>query len=101
MQVNERDTGRCTQCGGAVILARTTRKSKGEPVDIVLEVDEIDADLLSLNVKHQWMVSRTGERFHAGQPTSKAQRAALIAGGVGFHAEHGPTCKQRRAAGHR
>lgn len=101
MRVNEQDAARCTQCGGAVILARTTRKSKGEPVDIVLEVDEIDADLLSLDVRKQWMVSQHGDKFHAGQAASKAHRAALLTAKVGFHAEHDTICKQRRAAGHR
>lgn len=101
MRIDGNDVRICKECKGEVIEAQTTRKSKGQFVRVLLEVPEIEPDLLSLNVGNQWVVSKIGAKFHAGQPATKNQRAGMLANGVGFHAEHGPTCNKRRASGHR
>lgn len=99
MQVDSSDVRVCQECGADVVVAVTPRKSKGEPVSIMVEVDEVEAHQLPIDVDHQWTLSKSSltGKFAAGQAATRNQRAGMISAGVGFHQEHTRTkCKIRR-----
>ena len=95
MNIPNEDVMTCTKCHGPVVQAVTTRKSKGQPVTVLVEVDE-DA-----NNDHppsaQWALTKVGGKYHAGQITSKNQRAGMLDNGIRFHVEHAEQCARAAA----
>lgn len=90
------DRAECPRCGGEVIYASTSRKSKGQTVVVALEAVE---DTVGDSPGTQWVLSTVGNTYTAGQPTSKNQKASMVAAGVKFHQDHAKTCAQRYAKG--
>ena len=94
MHVPREDVKVCTQCGADVVEAITSKKQAGEPVKVLLEVDE---DQLNETPSKQWVLSQRDGRYFAGQPLSKNQRAGMIASGVRFHLSHAAACADHKA----
>lgn len=90
MKIPNEDVVTCTKCDLPVVQAVTTRKSKGQPVTVLVEVEE-DVDN-SHSVNTTWALTRVGTKYHAGQITNRNQRAGMLAGGVRFHVEHDERC---------
>jgi hypothetical protein len=88
----------CQKCGGEVIHGRTSRKSKGEWVVVTLDAAE---DTVGDSPGNQWVLSTVGGVYTAGQPTTKNQRAGMVAAGYKFHQAHAATCAKRYAQGKR
>lgn len=89
MQVPEADVRVCGKCRGMVIPAVTARISKGQPVTILLEVDE---DTTGEHPREEWVLSRVGDKYYAGQLKNKNQRAAMLESGTRFHILHNKQC---------
>lgn len=85
----------CTKCKAPVVEAVTTRKSKGQPVTVLVEVEEDSNNDHPPSV--QWAVTRVGGKFHAGQITNRNQRAGMLASGIRFHVEHAEQCARNMA----
>lgn len=94
MDVPRNQRAECLKCGGDVILARTSRKSKGEWVTVLLDADE---DREGDSPGTQWVLSMAGGTYCAGQPATKSQKAAMVAAGYAFHQEHTKACAKRCA----
>lgn len=90
------DRAECPRCGGEVVYGRTSRKSKGVYVVVALEAVE---DTVGDSPGTQWVLSTVGNTYTAGQPTSKNQKAGMVAAGIKFHQDHAKTCAQRYAKG--
>lgn len=95
MKIPNEDVMICTKCQGPVVQAVTTRKSKGQPVTVLVEVDE-DGDN-SHPPSAQWALTKVGGKYHAGQVTNKNQRAGMLDGGIRFHVEHDEQCARAAA----
>lgn len=95
MRVPEEDVRACGKCSGDVVKADTGRKSKGETVFVLVEVEE-DA-----NNDHPpnatWMLTKVGSKYHAGQVLAKNQRAGMLANGIRFHVDHAEQCARTAA----
>lgn len=96
MMVPPEDRAECPRCGGEVIYASTSRKSKGQTVVVALEAEE---DTVGDSPGTQWVLTTVGRTYSAGQPTSKNQKAGMVAAGFKFHLAHSKTCAQRYAKG--
>ncbi len=94
MQVPQQDTTACGKCGGPILVCRTSRKSKGEWVTVTLDSEP---DEHGGHPSHQWFVTRVGATYHAGKPTSRNQRAGMLAAGQVPHLEHEEQCARLRA----
>lgn len=94
MQVPNEDVQECKECHGPVVEAATTKRTKGQVVTVLLEVDE---DQLNDTPGSQWFLTKVGSSYHAGQITNRNQRAGMIKNGQRFHLEHKATCARRKA----
>lgn len=92
------DRAECPRCGGEVVYGRTSRKSKGAWVVATLDAEE---DAVGDSPGSQWVVTLVGSTYTAGQPTSRNQKAGMVAAGYRFHQEHAKTCAKRYAQGKR
>lgn len=96
MLVPPEDRAECPRCGGEVVHGRTSQKSKGQYVVVTVDADE---DAVGDSPGTQWVVTTVGNTYTAGQPTSKNQKAGMVAAGYKFHQIHTKTCAQRYAKG--
>ena len=94
MQVPEADVRVCQKCHGMVVPAVTARMSKGQPVTILVEVEE---DLTNEHPSDQWALSKVGEKYHAGQVKTRNQRAGMLERGIRFHLLHDKQCAKNVA----
>lgn len=102
MEIHPTDWAACVECGADVVLATSPRKSKGVSVTILVDVHPVPPESVSIDVDHQWALSKVGAKFQAGQAATRNQRAAMLERGIRFHAEHTRTiCKQRRESARR
>jgi NaMN:DMB phosphoribosyltransferase len=84
------------------VLATSPRKSKGVPVPILVDVHIVPPEAVNIDIAHQWVLSKVGAKFQAGQAATRSKRTAMLEQGVTFHAEHTRTiCKQRRESARR
>lgn len=90
MIVPESDVLACGTCKQPVIQAVTSKKSKGQPVTVLVEVDE-DADQKG-SVHNTWALSKIGGKYYAGQVTNRNQRAGMLGSGIRFHLDHKEEC---------
>lgn len=96
MEIPPEDLKKCSSCGVPAVEAVTTRKSKGQPVSVLLHPVE-DTENHGLP-STQYLLSKVGGKYHAGQPTTTL-RAAVTAAGKRFHIEHTKAeCKRLAAA---
>lgn len=78
----------CPKCQGSIAYVRTTRKSKGAPVDIAV-------DFTADPGEGGTVVVGIGSDILYGNPVPKSQAAAMRAQGVGLHAQHSTSCQKR------
>lgn len=95
MRIPDADVMTCTKCQGPVVQAVTTRKSKGQAVTVLVEVDEDESCSHSVNTT--WALTRLGSTYHAGQITNRNQRAGMLNSGIRFHVEHDEQCARTAA----
>jgi hypothetical protein len=77
-----------------VVPAVTARMSKGQPVTILVEVEE---DLTNEHPSDQWALSKVGEKYYAGQVKTRNQRAGMLERGIRFHLLHDKQCAKNVA----
>lgn len=78
----------CGKCHASIAYVRTTRMSRGHPVDIAVDfvADPGEGGTVPVGI---------GGNVLYGNPVPKSQAAAMRAQGVGLHAEHTTSCQKR------
>lgn len=99
MQAESSDIRVCPSCHGDVLQAVTDRYSKGQQVSVLVEVEETEPEQLESNIRNDYVITRYRGKLRGGQPTSRAQREAMILNGVRVHKLHTTaTCKRQKTA---
>lgn len=83
----------CPKCFTDIAYVRTSKVSKGEPVELAVDFEPDTGNGGTVAVQ------KTGNVLY-GNPVPKTQAVAMRAAGVRLHAQHSTSC-QKRSTSHR